>query len=343
MLGEVKPRNARTARILKAREPQLIESAKQTLFLHGPKCPLPLRTVMKTFHSLTKPHSILFHKKNENIHPFENAESLEFLATKNECGLVVFGTSNKKRPNCLTLIRIFDSKVLDMCELLLLGTQEEMEKERSALGLDVSIGMKPMILFSGSVWADETATTFTMIKSLLLDIFRGEETDKIDVEGLQYLLMVAAEEPSSPEGISNGSNTTGFPPIHLRWYKIRTKRSGQKLPRVELEEVGPKFDFRVGRVREAEDDVMREAMKQGQRPQDLEKTKKNISMDTIGDKIGRIHLGRQDLAGLQTRKMKGLKRRAGVEDEEEKKGADADSMEVDEVSEDDTKKRARTS
>ena len=28
----------------------------------------------------------------------------------------------------------------------------------------------------------------------------------------------------------------------------------------------------------------------------------------VGDKIGRIHLGRQDLGKLQTRKMKGLKR-----------------------------------
>ena len=31
-------------------------------------------------------------------------------------------------------------------------------------------------------------------------------------------------------------------------------------------------------------------------------------MDSVGDKIGRIHLGRQDLSELQTRKMKGLKR-----------------------------------
>ena len=38
------------------------------------------------------------------------------------------------------------------------------------------------------------------------------------------------------------------------------------------------------------------------------KTKKNVETDLVGDKIGRIHLGRQDLSELQTRKMKGLKR-----------------------------------
>ena len=40
----------------------------------------------------------------------------------------------------------------------------------------------------------------------------------------------------------------------------------------------------------------------------------------VGDKIGRIYLGRQDLNELQTRKMKGLKRGrdTDVEDEAEK-------------------------
>ncbi|KAK2857296.1 hypothetical protein FQN49_004840 [Arthroderma sp. PD_2] len=350
MLREVVPRNARTRRLLKAKEPQLIEHPKQTLLLHGPKCPLPLHTVLKTIHSLTKPHSVLFHKKNENIHPFENTESLEFLAAKNECGIAIYGSSNKKRPNCITVMRIFDSKVLDMCELLLLGTQAEMEAEaaalqkdtKSAFQLNVGVGMKPMMLFAGTVWADETSGVFTMLKSMFLDIFKGEETDKIDVEGLQYILMISAEEPNA-SGIAAANGTaaadSSLPAIHLRWYKIRTRRSGHKLPRVELEEVGPKFDFRIGRVREADEEAMKIAMKQGKRPQDMEKTKKNVSMDTIGDKIGRVHLGRQDLSDLQTRKMKGLKRRAGIDDDDEEGGVDI--MDVDEISEEDNHKRSK--
>ena len=40
----------------------------------------------------------------------------------------------------------------------------------------------------------------------------------------------------------------------------------------------------------------------------------------VGDQVGRIYLGRQDLNELQTRKMKGLKRErdTDVEDEAEK-------------------------
>src|SRR5256885_16914935 len=105
-----KPRNARTARIVKAREPQLVEDRKKTLLLHGSKCPLPLHSVLKTFHALTKPYSILLNKKNESIYPFENAESLEFLAAKNDCGLVVWCSSSKKRPNAVTILRMFDAK-----------------------------------------------------------------------------------------------------------------------------------------------------------------------------------------------------------------------------------------
>ncbi|EGD85787.2 hypothetical protein H112_06710 [Trichophyton rubrum D6] len=223
-----------------------------------------------------------------------------------------------------------------MCELLLLGTQAEMEADaaaqknaKSAFQLNVGVGMKPMILFSGTIWADETSGVFKMLKSMFLDIFKGEETEKIDVEGLQYILMVAAEEPQD-SGLSATNNS--LPAIHLRWYKIRTRRSGHKLPRVELEEVGPKFDFRIGRVREADEDTMKTAMKQGKRPQDMEKTKKNIGMDSIGDKIGRVHLGRQDLSDLQTRKMKGLKRRAGIDDEDEDE--EMGGMESDEILED---------
>lgn len=37
----------------------------------------------------------------------------------------------------------------------------------------------------------------------------------------------------------------------------------------------------------------------------------------MGDKIGRIHLGRQDLSELQTRKMKGLKRARDAEEQEQ--------------------------
>lgn len=56
----------------------------------------------------------------------------------------------------------------------------------------------------------------------------------------------------------------------------------------------------------ASDDLYKEACRV---PQELKiGTKKNISRDAFGSKMGRIHMGRQDINRLQTRKMKGLKK-----------------------------------
>ena len=44
------------------------------------------------------------------------------------------------------------------------------------------------------------------------------------------------------------------------------------------------------------------------RSKGLGKKKKNLEVDEMGDLRGRIHVGKQDLGKLQTRKMKGLKR-----------------------------------
>ena len=48
----------------------------------------------------------------------------------------------------------------------------------------------------------------------------------------------------------------------------------------------------------------------------------------MGDKIGRIHLGKQDLAELQTRKMKGLKGLKRARDQDTGSSGDSDSISV---------------
>jgi ribosome production factor 2 len=312
---------------VKAREPQQIESRKRVLLLHGTKSPLSISTILTTFAKLTQPHSVKLNKKNENIHPFEDPSSLEFLAGKNECGVVVFGTHSKKRPNNVTLLRIFDNHVLDMVELLLTTPEDDLESKRR---IEIQVEMKPMILFAGSQWEDtsssEQAAIYRTLRSILLDLFQGEEIPAIDVAGLQYILMVAAGESANGNKMDDPANK---PVVHLRWYKVNTKRStSPKIPRVELEPVGPVFDFRVGRFRDADPTAMKEAMKHGRRPNEA-RTKKNIETDLVGDKIGRVHLGKQDLSQLQTRKMKGLKRsHADLEDEEMFANGDVDEDDV---------------
>lgn len=57
------------------------------------------------------------------------------------------------------------------------------------------------------------------------------------------------------------------------------------------------------------------------------KKKKNISHDVFGTSFGRVHMQKQDLSKLKTRKMKGLRKRKGevVNEDQEPKVAKVES------------------
>ncbi|GAO15115.1 hypothetical protein UVI_02048270 [Ustilaginoidea virens] len=290
-----KPRNARSKRALEKREPKTIENPRTCLFLRGTSCSQTVQDALNDLYSLRLPLAKKFTKKNP-IHPFEDATSLEFFSEKNDASLLAFGSSQKKRPHTVTLIRTFGFKVLDMVELNLdPGTFRAMVQFKNK---KFAIGLRPMLLFAGTAFESPVSNEFTLAKSMFTDFFKGEPSDKMDAEGLQYIISITAEDISGDGDVK--------PAIHLRTYMISTKRSGQKLPRVEVEEIGPRMDFRVGRVKEADESMLKEAMKKARGLE--ERSKKNITTDAMGDKVGRVHLGRQDLSQLQLRKMKGLKR-----------------------------------
>ncbi|KAF1813662.1 Brix-domain-containing protein [Eremomyces bilateralis CBS 781.70] len=298
MLKTVKPKTARSKRILEKKQPQLVENPKTTLFLRGQNASQVVQLALADLNALKRPLSIRFTKKNDGIHPFEDPSSLEFFSEKNDAALLVFGYHSKKRPHCLTFIRCFSHKVLDMLELYIdpesFRTLNQFKNEKCA------VGAKPLLSFSGTPFESPTTNAYSVAKSLFVDLFRGHDAPSIDIEGLQYMIHISAEEEVEGQPA---------PKIRMRVYKLVTKRSGEKTPLVELEEMGPRIDFHVGRHKQADESIMKEALK---RPRALEaRTKKNIETDIVGDKVGRIHVGKQDLTHLQTRKMKGLKRDRG--------------------------------
>lgn len=115
---------------------------------------------------------------------------------------------------------------------------------QSFKGEKPKVGVKPMLLFSGDVW--ERDDGMRKVKYLWMDFFRGEEVKSVDVEGLQYVLSFLAEEVGK---------------FHVRGHMIRTKKSGQKLPRVEVEECGPRLDLVCRRAKEASEEMVKEAFK----------------------------------------------------------------------------------
>lgn len=209
---------------------------------------------------------------------------MEFLCQVNQASLFAFATHSKKRPHSLILGRTFDDHVLDFVEFAV----ENMKQLRDFKVAKITAGIKPILLFSGERF--ETEHEYKRIKNLLLDFFRATQTDAIRLSGLEHVIQFVEAEGK----------------IHLRSYKCLLKKSGTRLPRVELEEIGPRVDLTVRRSHMASDDLFNRACKQ---PRQLVKRKvKNVEKSALGSTLGRIHMERQDYSKLQTRKLKGLKR-----------------------------------
>ncbi|ORY44387.1 Brix-domain-containing protein [Rhizoclosmatium globosum] len=214
----------------------------------------------------------------------------------------------QKTPHCLTLIRTFNHEILDLVELTLRRglPMEAFEGPKPAMG------NRPTLVFNGDLW--ETDEEFVKIKNSLQDLLGNgngsTHADKVNLKGLDHVISVSVDVDKT---------------IHFRTYMIVLKKSGTKLPKVELSECGPSFEFKVGRTRFADDAVYKQAYRV---PKELTVKKvKNIERDEMGDKVGRVHMENQDFSKLQTRKMKGLKRGRKNDDDGEEGGDGEDAPE----------------
>ena len=244
---------------------------------------------------------LIFIIENPDIRPFESggSEKIEFFCRKNDTSLFVVGSHSKKRPHNLVFGRMFDGHLLDMIEL---GLNEETFKALNDFqNTKVPVGTKPCLLFSGEAF--ENDQSMKRVKSILIDMFRGEsQVSHVRLAGIELALQFTA--------VSNHGSNGPFS-ILFRSYRIITKKSDNvRLPRVELEEIGPRMDLTLRRTHLASEDLFKAACKQIKNAKRTEKRKtKNITDDGLGGTLGRIHVPAQNVGDgrLQTRKMKGLK------------------------------------
>ncbi|KJE93457.1 brix domain-containing protein 1 [Capsaspora owczarzaki ATCC 30864] len=303
--GVRKAKTRRGKRILEDRAPKIEENPKSSLFVRGGNTSEVITNCLREFSLLRKPHTINLRRKNP-IHPFEDATFVESFSKKYDASLFAFGNHSKKRPHNLILGRTFDHQLLDMIEF---GVQDF--KSLSDFKNEKSVqGSKPCLFFAGDGF--EQLPELKHVKNLLADFFRGPVVDKIALAGLDHVITFVALSDKS---------------ILLNHHRIVLKKSGTRLPRVELEEIGPSMTLEIRRTQLASDDLRRDALRV---PKQLKPTKvKNIEYDSLGNKLGRVHIAQPDLAELQTRKMKGLKRshaQADADDDDDD-GVDASQPE----------------
>eukprot|EP00040_Diaphanoeca_grandis_P025823 m.143700 g.143700 ORF g.143700 m.143700 type:complete len:337 (+) comp30332_c0_seq1:225-1235(+) len=279
------PKTQRGKRALHAREPKLVENTKTGLFLYGTRTSEMVKYFFTDLLVMTKPHTKSFSRKKE-ILPFDDPEPLEYLSRKQDASFFIFGNHNKKRPNNVTFGRTFNYQLLDMVEMGL-DSLRPMQAFSSRANV---LGSKPALVFNGDIF--ETDPLMKTVKSIFTDMFRGAVVDNINIEGIDHVISVTAVEGR----------------VHFRHYAINFKKSGTRIPLVELDEIGPRADLSIRRSRLAADDLWKEATT---KPKNLRaKKQKNTEHNVLGDKLGRIHMQKQDINNLQTRKVRALKKGA---------------------------------
>jgi len=199
-------------------------------------------------------------RKND-IRPFEDGSSLEFLTERNGCSAFAFISHTKKRPHNLVLGRTFDRHTLDQIELavdrvVVSGSEEGAKSSGSADGA-------PMFIFKGDAWSrqPELAT----LQSMILDVFGARAVATVTLKHLDHVTMVTALEREGGGGglpSSSGPNVQWNGALHWRTYSVKLAVAPGGVPRVELEPSLPTFDFSLRRAQIASQSLRKTAMKQ---------------------------------------------------------------------------------
>ena len=267
----------RVERILAKKEPQLVEGPKNALIIRGQKTSQTIKDVLADFSLLLKPFNKNFNRKNDVL-PFEDTNSLEFLCEKNDCSTFALGTHSKKRPDNLILGRIYDGHLLDMYEF---GVSN-LVRAKEYSGDKKKFGSKPLFVFQGDLW--EQDAKYERIQNLLLDIFRGPRNDKIALTAIDHILSFTVDNDGK---------------ILMRSYATEFLHSGSKVPNLNLTPMGPHVDLTVRRTQAASEDLWKTACKQPNLS--VEKKIKNVTRNSLGDKVGTIHMKKQNLDKLQSK------------------------------------------
>jgi ribosome production factor 2 len=284
------------------------------MFIKGHKTSQVVMDVMNDLHAMKKPHAVKFNKKESNstsLGPFDDEAPFEFFATKNDASLFAFATHSKKRAHNIVFARLFDYHVLDMIEL---GVIQYKSIEVFGSKHLPQLGSKPCFLLSGSKFKDDPV--YEMIGNILVDFFRGQIVQEINLKGLDHVITLSVNP--------NGN-------IHLRHFATLLKKSGSRVPKVELEEIGPFVEFQVRRNRFGDAELRKNSLKV---PPELKPHKEKLrSTNIFGDTMGAVHVQKQDYADLErvTKPVKALKeesrRKRKERNEEAKKEGDGEGAE----------------
>lgn len=188
-------------------------------------------------------------------------------------------------------------------------------------------------MFQGELF-EQQHVVLEKLKSLLVDFFGGNigndgptaplnfvaENEKSTTSlhstlhlnaGIEHVVAVTAIPDSSTSALPLGAPDALPSGLSLvfRVYGIDLLKSSDaptKVPRVELQDMGPFITWKLGRTKFAAESLQKQAFKTSKAL--VPKKIKNVAYNGIGDQTGRIHNPLQDFGALQSRKTKALKK-----------------------------------
>lgn len=333
----------RIRRILSQRLPQTIENDKKLLCITGSTHNVSeiCYDAMTDFSRLHQPSKgRILNKKNSATNYLTSQlftdqrgiDTIEFLCDRNDSSLCIIGTHSKRRPHTLICTRTHDKQLLDAIEFTIRSdtfiSMNDMQalKQRKAT---VRIGSQPLLIFQGQGWESQNNTItssspssydsstnmsdsnnqhidsdMSAIRSYFIDLFHGDphEDNSINLASLDHCIIFTS------------TMYNGKPSISMRHYGVLLKKSAEnsRHPRVELDEVGPRIDMiYTGRRIRGSTELYSSAMQQSRV---LNTTlAKNIEAGVLGDSMGRLHMGQQDIHSIALRKPKGQRKRNRIE------------------------------
>ena len=321
-IGEFKrraPKTTRSRRVLRKQEAKAFENPKKTLFLRGANTNEVVIDAMNDIYNLVKPNCKKLAKRNA-FHPFEGINHLEFLGFKNDCSMFCFGSDSKKRPNNLTIGRMFDFKMLDMVEFGILA-QDRLDMSAIAGTNSGSLGSKPVFVFEGGEF--DTEPFFIRLKNLVIDFFRGSSVRELNLTGVDRCVFVslrskdqtAVEAPSDdcrykPQAVKGNSV------MCFRHYAIVkgddatvTNVTKTTVENMKLVDVGPNMDLEIRRTQFAKASEFKTASRVSKEElAEMKGNADNVTGDSMGNIKGQIHVGKQAVEDVNVRRFKAHRR-----------------------------------
>ncbi|VDM35931.1 unnamed protein product [Hydatigera taeniaeformis] len=291
------PKTHRGRKFLSKREPQIHENDKQTLIIRGTHTGEIVNSFLTDIFMLKKPLVNKLRWKNRVL-PFEDATFIvrEHMCNKYDCSLFVMGTHSKKRPNNIVIGRLYDHEILDMHEL---GIEKYVSMH--SVETKLPLGSKPILIFSGEAFDEDGESK--LLKSVLIDLFRGPKVSCINSSGLEYVIHFLMPEPRKLfmrvltiklEELKKPSKDEHVGDVEQLATAEALKTPWGPYVHLRLCDSAPDVDFVLRRHQMPSEDKWKRSLRV---PPQLwpkrDKPTRNRSVDVYGSKVAQIHLQRE--------------------------------------------------